>query len=80
MPEVPVAETPEAPEPTPPDEGKLVAVAFDSTFPVADDVTEVSVSVAASGIFDFKIDGTPVKVEPRVAELLVQSPAVKEVN
>lgn len=60
------------------EESAPVKVAYDSSFKVPDGVSEVSVSVAGSGIIVLKTDGTPVEVETAKAELLLQSPAVKE--
>lgn len=55
-----------------------VQVAFDPSFHIADGISEVSVSVAGSEIHALKTDGTPIEISSDEAELLLQSPAVKE--
>ena len=79
-----VEETPEPPVETPEPEVAAsepapdVELQFDEDY--AADADEITVSVAGAGPLTVKTDGTPFTVSAEEAALLVQSPAVKEVN
>ena len=76
-PEPPVEEIPQ-PEVAASEPAPDVELQFDPDYEADED--EITVSVAGAGPLSIKTDGTPFTVSAEEAALLVQSPAVKEVN